>query len=141
PVQAAHAAAARPERVHRPEPGDLDDAVVVLGVHPHGDLAAGLTGAALHATRVVGDDGAVRKMTDELLEARGAHRRAEDEERALVARGFGLTNVIGQRGAGNVNGVGGRLGHVGSFVRILTILTGALLGTHRPAGSRFRPLL
>src|SRR5207248_11592531 len=31
-------------------------------------------------------------------------------------------------------GVGGRLGHVCSLVRILPIMTGALLGIHRPVG-------
>ena len=33
PVQAAHAAAARPEHVHRTKPDGLDDTVVVLGMH------------------------------------------------------------------------------------------------------------
>ena len=141
PVQPAHAAAARPERVHRPEPGRLDDAVVILGVHLHRELAAGPTGAPLHAAGVVGDDRAAREVTDELLEAGGAHRRAENEQRAFVARGVGLMDVVRQRGAGDIEGVGGRLGHACSFVRILPIPTGALFGPHRPAGPRDRPLV
>src|SRR5205823_14982927 len=98
------------------------------------------TGAPLDTTGVVGDDRAVRAVTDELLEARGSHRRAEDEARALVARGVGHVDVVRQCGAGDIERVGGRLGHLCSFVRILSILTGALLGTHRPAGSCDRPI-
>lgn len=45
PVQAAHAAAARPEDVHRAEADGLDNTVVVLGVNLHGQVAAGVTGA------------------------------------------------------------------------------------------------
>jgi hypothetical protein len=140
-VQAAHTATARPERVHRPEPGGLDDAVVVLGVHLRRELTTGLTDASLHAAGVVGDDRAVGEVTDELLEARGAHRRAEDEQRAYVARGVGLTDVIRQPGAGDVEGVGGRRRHLGSFVRVLAILTGGLLGTHRSTSLRRGPPL
>ena len=111
PVQPAHAAAAGPERIHRSHPDRVYDAVVVLGVNVHRQLAARVTRTAIHATGVVSDDRPVRNVTDELLEARGSHRRAEDEQRTLAGRRLRCMDVVGQRGAGDVDSPGHRFGH------------------------------
>ena len=110
PVQRAHPSPARPEGVHRAETRRLDDAVVVLGVGLGSELAPGRAGAPIHTPRVVGDHGTVTEVAHQLLESGRPHRRAEDEQRPVVAGLLRFAHVVGQHGAGNVEGMGGRLG-------------------------------
>ena len=106
PVEGERSPAAGSEHVDRAQTRGLDDAVHVLTVQLAGDRAVRGQGAALGTARVVGDDGAVGEVGDELLEAGCRHRRAEDEQRPVPARDQRLTHVVRQDGAGRLDGVG-----------------------------------
>src|SRR6185369_11757441 len=72
------------------------------------DRRRGVVGSAPLAVvaRVVGDDRPVGEVASKRREAAGAHRRADEEEGRLVGRGAG-PDVVGERGARDLEGVRG----------------------------------
>jgi hypothetical protein len=115
PPQRERAAAAGAEGVDGSQAGGVDDAVQVLGVQLRGHPTVRRQPAALRSARVVRDDGAVVEVVDELGEAGRRHRRPEDEQRWVPARRRRPADVVGQHGAGDLEGAGGRCRHVGSL--------------------------
>jgi hypothetical protein len=103
-------AAAAGEEVDRPSTDRLDEPmqVVRVNVGRHRAARIGLH-AALDAAWVVGHHGAVGEPPRQRAEAGGAHRRADQQQDRLAA-GVVAPNVVCQRGAGDVQGAGGRLG-------------------------------
>jgi hypothetical protein len=98
-------AAAAGEQVDRPATDRLDEPVQVVGVDVGRDRA-GRVGlhAALDTAWVVGHHGAVGEVPRQRGEPGGAHRRA-DQQQDRPAAGVVAPNVVGQGGAGDVQGV------------------------------------
>jgi hypothetical protein len=107
-----------------------DEPMQIVGVLV-GRALSGAIGAeaALGSAGVVRHDSAVGEVPRQGAEAGGTHRGPDQQQDRLRARVVS-PNVIGQRGAGHVQGLGSRLGHVSSLDD-LAIQTGQGRKTHR----------
>jgi hypothetical protein len=108
--QRIHGAAAAGEEVDGSTADLLDDPMQIVSVL-FGRRRLRRLGehAPFAPARIVGHDGSIAEMAGEGAETGGPHRRTDEQQRRLGGL-LVAPHVVGQRCAGHVQGVGGRLG-------------------------------